>query len=195
MTQNGAGLPFDNGMTGHLDVADAAAYLDGTLAPTARARVEQHLAGCETCRGELIAVSRVIRTRPDRRRWYVPAGIAAAAAIAFLLIWPRSDVPSGNYREPAVSTTVAPVGIAPRGPSAAAPRLVWTRVPHAQRYRLTVFDSAGSVMWESQSGDTAMAFPKTVRLRPGVTYFWQVEAETGFSRWIRSDVVEFMIRP
>ena len=176
-------------MTEHLSVDHVANQLDGVLSGSALARIEQHLAACDQCRAELIAVSRVLRNQPRGRRWVLPIGLAAAAVVALLFIKPSLRAP--NYREPAVSTTPAPVGLAPRGPTAAPLRLIGTRVPHAQRYRMTVFDSSGSVIWESQTTDTSIALPRTVNLRSRVPYFWQVEAQTSWNRWIKSDVVEF----
>jgi hypothetical protein len=180
-------------MREHLSVDDVSLHLDGVLSPSEQARVERHLADCDECRAELIALSQLLRTRPHRRRWLVPVGLAAAAVAALVIIGPRlsEQPPVPTYREPAVSTTPAPIGIAPRGPSAAPIRLIWTRVPHAERYRLTVFDSTGLVIWESQATDTSVALPGTVRLHPRVPYFWQVEAQTSWNRWITSDVVEF----
>lgn len=182
-------------MSEHLSADDVALHLDGVLTAADQARIEQHLADCDECRAELIAVSRVLRTRPRpyRRRWLVPVGLAAAAVAALVIIgpglWKQPSLPS--YREPAVSTTPAPIGIAPRGPSAGPVRLIWTRVPHAERYRLTVFDRTGLVIWESQTTDTSVALPGSVHLHPRVPYFWQVEAQTSWNRWITSDVVEF----
>ena len=179
-------------MTDHLSVEDVASHLDRVLPPAELIRVEQHLAECAECRAELIAVSRMLRTRPGTRRWYVPVGLAAAAVAALLLIKPSLAPPDPNYREPAVSTTPAPIGLAPHGPTAATPiRLLWTRVPHAERYRLTVFDSTGSVVWESQTAETSIVMPGSVRLQPRVPYFWQVEAQTSWNRWIKSAMVEF----
>lgn len=178
-------------MTEHLSVGDIAGQLDGVLTGADRARIEQHLVECDECRTELIALSRVLRGRPSRRRWVLPVGLAAAAVV-LLLVRPSLEPP--NYREPAISTTPAPVGLSPRGLTAAPVRLVWTRVPDAVRYRLTVFDSIGSVMWESQTTDTSVVLPGTVTLRPQVRYFWQVEAQTSWNRWIKSDMVEFARR-
>lgn len=180
-------------MTDHLSVEDVASHLDGVLPPTELTRVDQHLANCEECRAELIALSRLLRTRPHRRRWLVPVGLTAAAVAALVIIGPRLSEPPPvpTYREPAVSVTPAPIPIAPRGATAAPIRLIWTRVAHAERYRLTVFDSTGSVIWESQTTDTSVALPGTTRLQPRVAYFWEVEAQTSWNRWIRSDVVEF----
>jgi hypothetical protein len=190
MTQNDQHAAVGYGMNEHLGADDIAAYLEARLPEAERARVEQHLAACDACRAELIAVSRVLHSRPSRRRWYVPVGIGVAAAALFL-IWLMPADNGVKFREPAVTTTVAPVAIAPRGAVRAPVRLIWTRVPHAARYRVTVFDSSGTVIWESQTRDTATAAGVQLNGR----YLWQVEAETGFDRWIRSDVVEFSIRP
>ncbi len=184
------------GAPGHLETWEVAVYLDDALSPADRSRVERHLVDCDDCRTEIITVARLLRTQP-RRGWYIPIGIAAAAAAAvLLLVWPGSiEEPVGppNYREPVVTTTVAPIGIAPRGAIATAPWLVWTRVPHADRYRLTLFDATGRVIWESQTRDTSAAFPKTIGLQPRASYFWKVEAQTGWNRWVGSDLIEFSL--
>ncbi len=178
-------------MTEHLTVDEVALHLDGRLTPPAQARADQHLAECPDCRAELVALSGVLRRDRGRRRWLKPvATVAALAAAAIVLFIIMPGTPEPTYREPAITTTPAPVGITPRGPTTGVPRLVWTRVPHADRYRLTLFDSTGSVLWESQTTDTSAALPV---LHPRSRYFWQVEAETGFHRSIKSDVMEFVL--
>ena len=181
-------------LSSHLSPGDVAAYVDGALPPPARSRVEGHLADCHACRTEIVAVARVVRAR-HRRHWYVPIGLAAAAALV-LLIWPRSGEETAtppNYREPVVTTTVAPVIIAPRGPTTAPRRLVWSSVPHADRYRMTLYDATGAVLWESQTNDTTATIPATIGLEPG-SYFLQVAAQTGWNRWVASDLIDFSWR-
>jgi hypothetical protein len=197
----------------HLESGEVAAYLDGALAPSDRSRVEAHAAECDMCRTELIEAASLLRARPRVRRWYVPAGaVAAAAAAVVLLIWGRPDnAPAGaaGYREPAVTTSVAPAVVAPRGVVSPAPvnvpegaprgvpsngRLfVWTAVPRADRYRLTLFDGTGAVVWETQTPDTAAQLPDSIRIRTRATYLWKVEAQTGWNRWVSSDLVEFSV--
>lgn len=203
----------ERGNVKHLESGEIAAYLDNALAPSDRTRVEAHAAECDECRAELIESASLLRTQPQVHRWYVPAGaVAAAAAAVLLLIWVRpASTPTGTtgYREPAVTTTVAPVVVAPRGVVTPAPvsgpagvprgvtasgRLfVWTAVPRADRYRLALFDEAGSVVWETQTADTAAPLPASLRLRMGATYLWKVEAQTGWNRWVASDLVEFSV--
>jgi Putative zinc-finger len=182
----------------HVESGEVAAYLDRALSPSDRSRVEEHLADCDVCRAEVIEVARLLRTHPRRRGWYVPIGVAAAAAAVLLLVWPRplEEPPlPPNYREPVVTTTAAPSAIAPRGAIVAASRFVWTAVPHADRYRLTVFDETGSVLWESQTSDTTAALPASIRLQRGASYFWKIEAQTGWNRWAGSDLIEFSLGP
>ncbi len=185
-----------------------AAYLTGALRPGERSRIEAHLAECEACCTELIEVSRLLRTQPRRLRWVVPAGaVAAAAAVVLLVLWPRPENEPGSalgYREPAITTTVAPRVIAPRGVLSSVPRIVggastaipkftWTSVPRVDQYRLRLFDATGTVMWETQVTDTVVALPDGIRLQPGASYLWKVEAQTGWNRWVGSDLTEFSL--
>ncbi len=183
----------------HLDSGEVAAYLDNALAPADRARVEAHAAACDDCRRELIEAARVLRTAPRRLRWYVPAGVAAAAAAAvFLMVWSGPvEAPPGlsGLREPALTTRIGPAAVAPRGVTSEVARLVWTSVPHADRYRLALYDDTGRIVWETQTTDTSASLPDSIRLRPRATYLWKVEAQTGWNRWVASDLVEFSIGP
>ncbi len=171
-----------------------AAYLTHALQPGDRSRIEAHLTECDVCCTELIEVARVFRTRPRPMRWFVPA--SAAAAILLFLVWSRPVTePAGlsGYREPAVTTTVAPVAVAPRGVSAVVHQLVWTTVPGADRYRLTLFDATGTVVWETQTSDTVTLLPDSIHVRPGASYLWKVEAQTGWNRWLGSELVQFSL--
>jgi hypothetical protein len=183
---------------GHLESGEIAAYLDSGLAPSERSRVEAHLADCDDCRREVVDVNRLMRARPSPRRWYVPVGAVAAAAVATFLLISRAgndSLGSPDYREPVITTTVAPVAIAPRGVITTAERLIWSSVPHADRYLVAVFDDTGRVLWEKQTTDTATLLPDSIRFEPGASYDWKVRAQTSWNRWVSSDLVEFSIRP
>jgi len=189
-----------------LDELVVADFVEGRLTPDARAPVVAHLLSCARCRSVVRATSRLLadaavaaETTRGWRRWSLPLGIAAAAAFV-LLLWPQSADDRGStpgLREPTVTTTVAPVPIAP-APGASVvrvDRLVWSSVPRADRYRVRLFGN-GSVLWTVEMADTFVALPDSVVLSPGVPYFWRVEAQTEWRRWVASDLVEFqLLRP
>ena len=180
----------------HLTVDDVAAYADRGLAAPERARVEEHLAACAACRAEVIAVAGLTRSLASRRRWAVVAPLAAAAAVLVLLFapWQRPGQHAAPVlREPAVTATVAPTPIMPRGGVVTLPALTWSSVPHADRYQVTLFDQAGSVLWETHTADTAVAVPNSVHLVTGVPHYWKVAARTELGRWVASDLTSFTL--
>jgi hypothetical protein len=71
--------------------------------------------------------------------------------------------------------------------------LRWSPVAGADRYRLTVFDAAGNVVYAAEVSDTVVAFPDSIVLAPGVAYLWKVDARTGFDRWAASELAEFRV--
>src|SRR2546428_6437366 len=98
----------------HLTAMEIAAYVDHGLVADARARARSHLAECDECRGEVIAVARLARTG-SRFRWKALLPLAAPAALVpYFAPWPRpSDAADPVLRQPAVTTTLAPTPIAP----------------------------------------------------------------------------------
>lgn len=178
----------------HLEPGDLAAYVDGALSPKDRSRIELHLVACDACRDELRAVVQLVSAERSPRRWYLSIGIvAAAAAVTLLIVHPVRHQPAPVTREPVVTTTVAPVVVAPRGSGEIPRRLVWTSVPHADRYRLTLFDDTGRAVWDTQVTDTSVSLPARIVLQPGGSWFWKVEAQTGWNRWVSSALVRFSI--
>jgi hypothetical protein len=71
--------------------------------------------------------------------------------------------------------------------------LQWATVSGADRYRVTLFDATGRVVYEVQLGDTAAVVPDSVTLVPQQSYLWKVEARSGVERWTSSDLVEFRV--
>lgn len=183
--------------TEHLAASEIAACVDGTLAGDERARVHAHLAECADCRAEVVEVTHVVRTAPavrrSTRRFWIPA--AAAAAVVLLWVAPRmrhEPVKEIHRDQPTVSAA-APRPVAPVGRVESATTLVWSRVSDADRYRVTLFDTDGRVVYETQSADTLAALPRSIVLAPEETYLWKVEARTGWNRWEPSDLVEFTL--
>jgi hypothetical protein len=186
-----------------LDELQIADFVEGRLAPEARAQAVTHLLACPRCRalvratsslasGAAVTVQAPMRTW---RRWILPLGAAAAAAVLVLMFLPRHGAyaPTPNVDEPGFIRTDAPVPIAPRATVALVDRLVWSSVPHAERYRLRLYDAKGSVLWRLETTDTVGLLPSSVVLAPGVSYFWRVEAQTESRRWSASDSVEFRV--
>lgn len=203
-----------------LDESTIADFVEGRLDARARAPVVAHLLTCAGCRSVVRAAGRAIAdvtatpaiTRRPWRRWSLPLGLAAAAALAVLL-WPRSTDDAGvppRLREPTDTDSLArpprgprnfvvradspaPMPIAPRASVARVDWFVWSSVPRAGRYRLRLYNDEGDVLWTTETADTLVAVPDTIALAPRVTYFWKVEAQTEWRQWAASDLVEFRL--
>jgi hypothetical protein len=188
-----------------LDDDTVAALADGTLDAAARGAVLPHLAGCARCRGAVASVARALADSgvarevrgvegAGRRRFYrIALPLVAAATLLLVLAWPRQANDGGPpHRDPPADAS-APVPIAPIGVVADATTLLWTAVAGADRYRVTLSDALGGVLYETQLADTVAALPDSIALVSGRSYVWMVEARTGFDRWSTSRLVEFSI--
>ena len=181
-----------------------AALADGSLAPDARAAVLPHVATCSRCRSAVAsiaraladpAVARELSSSPSRRRWYrIAVPLAAAAALLLLLVSPGADDQSSTHRgSPPPPPATTPVPRSPVGAVASVDYLRWSPIAGADRYRVTVFDATGSVVYAADVRDTLVAFPDSIALLPGGSYLWKVDARTGFDRWAASELVEFKV--
>lgn len=178
-----------------------AALAGGSLAASLRPAVVEHVAQCARCRALVASVSRALGDRAvarelrvadvtTRRRIFRIALPMAAAAILLLLAWPPSlNLPHRG----SIIGTPAPTTMWPTGVVAEAPTLRWAAVSEADRYRATLFDAAGRVIYEVEGTDTVVSLPDSVALVPGRPYLWKVDARIGFDRWASSDLVEFAI--
>ena len=180
----------------HLEPNEVAAYVDRATTAEVRARIQSHLTVCDQCRAEVMEIARMAATLPRARRrkhLWIPA--AAAAAVVIMLASPHSvREPTARDREGPVTTTVSPRGVAPVGSVDSILNLTWSAVPHADRYRVRLFDTAGSVLWEHETTDTSVVLATSVRLQANRSYYWKVEANTGFDRTASSELVEFSVR-
>jgi hypothetical protein len=179
-------------MEPHLDAGLVAAYVDGRAGSGDAAKVEAHLAECADCRREVIEVRRLLSG--GRRRWEWSAAAALAAAAVLLLVVGRPGglhAPAGSPIRSGHTESLAPAMLAPvegaTMPSNAA-RFVWHSEGGSAAYRLTLTDERGDVVWTTESSDTSVAPPATIRLSDGQTYYWSVDvllrdgrsATTGF---------------
>jgi hypothetical protein len=188
-----------------LDDETIAALAEGTADDVARRAALLHLAECPRCRTAVASVARaladpsvareVARVPRTWRRVLTIAIPTAAAAVVLLVASPRGgDDGSSPHRAPTITAVSSPVLVSPVGIVADAEALRWHGVSGADRYRVTLFDDAGAVLYETQTADTTVAPPETVRLEAGRSYLWTVEARIGWGRWSASQLVEFSVR-
>jgi len=179
-----------------------AALADGSLAPDVRTSILPHVASCARCRGAVAsvalaladpAVARELSVAPHGRRRYRIAVPLAAAAVLLLLLSSPGDDGSPAHRGPPPPPATTPVPRSPIGVVAAVHDLRWSPVAGADRYRVTVFDATGGVVYATEASDTGIAFPDSVTLAPGAAYLWKVDARTGFDRWATSELAEFRV--
>jgi hypothetical protein len=182
--------------TPHLTPEQTAGYLDRVLTGGERAVVEAHLATCIDCRDEVIALRPLLEVkRRGRRLWGSVALGAAAAAAVILLVLPGgiSGPEPSQHRDPALDMAPAVKPRVPEGPGLRPALLAWSPVAQASRYRATVFDGEGSILFRAEATDSMLQLPDSLRLAPGKPYFWKVEADLGWDQWVSSRLVEFTV--
>ncbi|NNM06583.1 MAG: zf-HC2 domain-containing protein [Gemmatimonadetes bacterium] len=189
-------MEFEGSGQHHPTDDEIVSYLGHELEGEALQRLERHLTQCTRCRQEVIDAKEILRT-PRRIRWPVLAPVAAAAAVLVLFFsWPQSDgLPTGEpiHREAPTELGVAPIPVSPIGSTVELGALVWTRVPRADRYRLTLFEAEGTVLFRANTVDTLAFLPDSTTLQAGRPYLWRVEARVGWDVWEASDLVEFQL--
>lgn len=185
-----------------LDEATLAALAEGALDAVERAAALSHLAICPRCRSVVASVARAlaapavaheVASLERRRRVYRFAIPIVAAAVLLLALGVPRWLEQGPTHRGTPSAGQTPQPLFPVGAVAAATTLRWASVAGAERYRVTLFAAGGRVLYESLLADTVATLPDSVRLAPGATYLWKVEAGTGFDRWAASDLVRFSI--
>ena len=168
----------------HLEGIQVAAYAEGRLKGEALVAVETHLADCHECRAEASHVALFLAGRSTRRRWLIAVPAVAAAAAAIFLIMPLGEAGPGGPRLrpgaeagredlPAIEVLAPTVGPTSGADSV---RFVWRSAGSDVMYRLMLTDESGSILWESETADTALVLPTDVRLEGGHRYLWYVDA-------------------
>ncbi len=174
-----------------LPSSDGSTSLDDVAAERLRRLVEREGSESERLRTLDVALSSAegrreleiawAAARASRPRRSIPWRPYAIAASVLMLagtsaLWLRQrDGSSVEVMRGSDSpvTLVAPLG---RVAGERATHFVWRRVPKAQRYTLVVVDTAGTELFASETRDTAIVLPDTVRLAPGGSYLWWVQA-------------------
>ena len=184
-------------------------YVTSKLAPDEKDAFEVHLLTCTHCQDEVRLVLAVreelARGIPtiERQRRLTGVGMrwgvtAAAAAVLLVGVLPRLAREAGGPDEHRAVPGVEVAGprlLAPVGRVEDADVVLWGQVVGADRYRATLLDARGDVLWETETADTSVALPESLRLEGGVPYYWKVDARVDWERWLKSTVAEFELPP
>jgi len=175
-----------------------------------------HLAACAHCRRRVADLSMLLadptiaaevkraeaapvpvrRRHVPRRRFLAAAGMLAAAAVTIVVGRPRGTPDDAReHRGPTITAAAAPLQLSPVGDVSGVGAFRWRAVAGTDRYRVTLFEATGRVLFEAQVTDTVVALPDSIVLLPGRSYLWKVEARTSWERWTPSDLTEFQVRP
>jgi hypothetical protein len=139
-----------------------------------------HVMSCADCRSEFDLLRSIElagaeaggAARPGRR-WLAPVALAASVLLAVVIGryalpgTPEPDVVRSGEKERL--TLLAP----PTQATTGAPLLfAWHPIPGASRYRLEVMDTAGEVVLEAETADTAILLRGAADLGPGDYQWW-----------------------
>jgi hypothetical protein len=113
-------------------------------------------------------------------RWNVfglGGGLAAAAALAWVLLRPLPPTASPPPLAEVRGGSAVAVPVQPIGPLTSRPAIFeWRPTSSARAYRVQVLDAQGDTIWSSpEVTSTTVALPEHVALRPG-RHYWQVLA-------------------
>jgi predicted anti-sigma-YlaC factor YlaD len=190
----------------HLDHDIVAAYLDGELGDEERISVESHLAECDVCCQEVVALDETLRTTPRARsirRYATPALAAAAVLAAVLVARPWAERPP----TPGVSDVIerAAPDVASTRMEAVSPGqgavvepdnigLQWRSAGEGARYQITVATTEGDSVWVAMGTDTVATVPAEALVR-GIEYLWYVDALLPDGRTASTGVNHFQTGP
>jgi hypothetical protein len=195
---------------------DSSGPLDDVSAERLRRLVEQEGSETERLRTLDLALSSVEgrreldivwsaarAARPSRRRW-LPYATAAAAAAVLLVAGSVMLSPGGIGDAPitpdAGSTTrgaespitlVGPVGQVAENRAA---RFTWRRVDQAERYTVVVVDTTGTEIFATETRDSSLALPDSVRLVAGREYLWWVQARLSDQSTLTAVTQRFLVK-
>ncbi|MEP7086263.1 MAG: hypothetical protein ABI884_02920 [Gemmatimonadota bacterium] len=183
----------------HLSDFALAELVDATKKKVGHFAIRAHLEQCWHCQTTLAELREIVRDPrlhnelgwdsekdgSDRRRILqkqqrVVLLSAFAAAVVLVLAMPvpvlRGPAPETKMRS--VWGMFTPVPPQPDDSSQRVTTLIWTRLAHADRYHVTVYDSAGAVAWAGESGDTNISLPRDLTQRLAGRIRWRVTVGT-----------------
>jgi len=204
------------------DETELAGFAEQRLSPGARARLEQHIAGCDFCLDqvgvlmrlesaeapdappELVARARRLVASDERPAWAPWRwGTAAAAVSALALVLTFSMRPPRVINPEVATFRTAPAVMNP--PELLAPRegavvgrneleFHWRPLETSLYYELRVLTAEGDVVWEERVNGTEARMPSNIRLAAGRRYFVSVEGWLPEGKGMKSRVVAFQLR-
>ena len=198
-----------------LPAHDDAGPLDDVSAERLRRLVEQEGSETERLRTLDLALARTDgrreldivwgaarAARPQPRRWrqYVVAAAVVIVAVGLLAKPKPVSVDSANANATSNTTLrsaespitlVGPVGPVPAGRAA---RFVWRPVGNAERYTLVVVDTTGTEVFATETRDTSLAVPDSVRMSAGHAYLWWVQARLADQSTVTAVTQRFTVR-
>ena len=161
-----------------------------SLPESERVRLLAHVSTCSFCQHDLSLARSVALTRqPARSRGGAWIVLAAAAVVAFAVVLGRSGGDGQVMRSAdAELRLVSPSGIV----STADTTFTWRAVPRATRYHMEVISTAGAVVHDAQTADTALAVARGTL--PANEYFWRVTAVLSDGSTRASTALGFRVR-
>src|SRR6185503_16225931 len=182
----------------HVDPHEVVGYIEATLPPAERARVEAHLSVCEDCTSELVAVSR-LRRRAPRLALRLGLVAAAAAVAAVVLLGPRPGRPPAvgelPVRGDGAPTAVGIVAPAEEATLREAPVFTWRTLPGATAYRISISRADGDSLWAATVSDTTVRLPVGAVLPSRDPYYWYVDVLLPDGRSIAGTAHQFRLGP
>ncbi len=209
----------------HLDDAQIAAFVEGSLEADSRPGILAHLVSCEECRLAAVSLLEALGApevhealvdldagqgdyadaRPTlpflagrRRRVLAGAvGLVAAVVAGVLLLRPAEVEVTRpvQHRATDMEEARAPTPLFPVGDVRSVGEFRWSPVSGADLYRVTIYDDGGTVVWEGESQGNRSAVAAGAELQVAVSYFWRVSARVDFDVWLDSRLHEFSIVP
>ena len=193
-------------------------YELGLLSDEEKRQFENHLLECEYCfqslyqaapitnllRKEKLAPSQNIEFQDEKekvsfrlfgRKWALAAAtVITVLLITFVFVWLQK--PEEKIERLRGHDDVSILVLFPIGEVSSISELRWKPITGIESYDVKIFTEAGNLVWEETSQETNAVLPDSVKesIMRGITYYWQVEAQTNRGNRLKSQMIQFRIR-
>lgn len=126
------------------------------------------------------------------RRSAIAASLLLAAGVSSIWWW-QQEASVGEALRSGESpvTLIAPLG---EVESRSGTRFVWRPVRDAERYTLVLVDTTGAEVYASETLDTSLALPDSIRLAPARSYLWWVQARRADQSTVTAVTQRILVR-